>query len=99
MIAKVFDRFDIKPRMTGTDHAPGLIVVIGDLSPEETPPLGTKVQCTTACGVIATEVTETKRHGPGVSFFLPGLTNADVSIGDTLEWQDTRARTPVTVSA
>lgn len=96
MIATVHDRFEIKSDRVGISHEPGLVIVIDRSRCSTVPDVGTMLGIATAGGFVQRQIIETKTHGPsGISFFLTGLTTADVSIGASIEWQEEAARAPL----
>jgi len=88
MTVRITDSFEIRPGMPGTDHEPGLVIVFdGSDCAQQVPGPGLQVRLAEPGGrVVEATVTEVKRHGRGVSFFLPRLTRADVPVGSEVSW-------------
>lgn len=84
----VKDAFAIRPGMPGTDHAPGLIIIIdGRQCGFDLPAMGATVDFVRPDGVSGRAVVEEmKEHGDGRSFFFGSLSKDDIPIGSVVYW-------------
>jgi hypothetical protein len=87
MEVRVTDSFEIRAGMPGIKHAPGVVLVFDATGVGGIPKPGATVQLTPPNGVpLDVVVGEVKKHGPGRSFFVEGLTPMDAPIGSKLSW-------------
>jgi hypothetical protein len=84
----VKDAFPIRPGLVGSDHDPGLVIIIdGRQCGFDLPSVGDVVDFVRPDGVGGrAEVAEMKEHGDGRSFFFRGLGKDDIPIGSVVYW-------------
>jgi hypothetical protein len=88
IIVAVKDAFEIKSNVSGSVHAPGLVVVFdGRQCGYHLPSLGGVVELLRPDGSTSeASVAEIKEHGEGRSFFFGGLKQNDAPIGTVMSW-------------
>ena len=86
--ARIVDLIELKADY-GLHHSPGIVAVLDSqpgFDPEEF--VGVSVRITSPDGATVTaRVAEFGDHGPAFSFYLPGLSRNDLSIGSMVEVQ------------
>jgi hypothetical protein len=94
MKLKIHDRIEIKPGMHGIKHAPGLVIVV-DIAGHgaSAPQVGDVVQIQREGKAdLKLIVGETKKHGPGRSFYFEGVTRLDVPADSIFSWEPPKHR-------
>jgi hypothetical protein len=91
MTVKIFDSFEFKSQMAGTNHRPGLVVLFdaGGL-PAQIPGVGVVVSIRRPDGsIFEAAVDEAKKHGTAAcSYFFAGLHGQDAPRGSQITWAD-----------